>query len=147
MLGNSGVTVTPNIDSVTGTTDSLQVNQTLHLNGTGATEDGSVVGALWSFTGINTYTGPITLNGTAAIGVTLPGTDGDADQPTATPSNYDVLGNGLATDDTLTITGAGLTWGRGPVRKSWAGPAHPAQFQSQFVGKYPSRPGVDHDCG
>ena len=72
-----------------------------------------------SFSGINTYTGSISLSNIAtAVGVSLPGTHENPDTVIASPFNYDVLPNGLATDDTLTITGNGINaGGAGPFEK------------------------------
>ncbi len=77
-------------DSVTGTTNTLSVANTLSISGLGF---GGMGGALRSVSGINTYTGAITLTGAAtAIGV-------DPD-PNPTPSN-----SYFTNDYSLTVTG------------------------------------------
>jgi autotransporter-associated beta strand protein len=77
-------------DSVTGTTTSLNVAEPLALNGTGL----AGAGALHSISGVNTYSGLITLASTAALGV--------EPDPSGGTANF------LTTDYSLTINGAGI---------------------------------------
>lgn len=85
-------------DSVTADTKHLTVANTLNLLGLGI----NGVGALYSHTGINTWTGPIFLeNGSGAVAI---GVD-PAANPTGSPYNYDVLADGTVIDDSLKITG------------------------------------------
>jgi autotransporter-associated beta strand protein len=75
-------------DSVTGTLNTLNFSYSLSLSGTGVNN----VGALDSVTGINTWSGPITLIGSAAIGV----------NPDPNASNTSAY---FTNDYSLTVTG------------------------------------------
>ncbi len=83
-------------DSVTGTTNSLSVSEPLSLTGPGAGN----LGALYSESGINTYTGQITLTAPTFPAVTNTTSIGVNPDPNPTASNAY-----LADDFSLTITG------------------------------------------
>jgi autotransporter-associated beta strand protein len=85
------------VDSVTGTFNTLSVNTPLDIQGIGA----GGVGALYNLSGINTYTGPISLNGTVTNAETQTGGSiGVAADPNPTANS------GYFTNDySLTITG------------------------------------------
>src|SRR5207253_6985372 len=75
-------------DSVTGTVNSLRVPEVITLQGTGIAN----TGAMHSISGINTWTGPVTLSGTAAVGV-------DPDPNPTNSKDY------FTNDYSLTVTG------------------------------------------
>jgi autotransporter-associated beta strand protein len=83
-------------DSVTNNTASLNLSTPLTVNGDGFNN----LGALYSHSGINQYSGTLTLSG----GLGSIGVDPDA-TPTGSPYNYDITPAGTVLDDSLSITG------------------------------------------
>ena len=91
-------------------TNHLTFPNALSITGNGWNTGVATLGALYSKDGINTWSGQITLAGTAAIGVD------SAALPTGTPYNYDVTSTGIPLDDSLTAAyppqlGGALTGG------------------------------------
>jgi len=84
-------------DSVTTTTNTLLVSNPLTITGLGA----SVLGALVSLSGINTYLGPITLGGVASIGVKPD--PNPTSSPTYFPTYNPSTGEATGGDYSLTI--------------------------------------------
>jgi fibronectin-binding autotransporter adhesin len=111
-------------DSVTGTMNSLQLSEPLTITGTG-----SGLGALYSHSGINTWTTPITLAGSEnAIGVD------PAANPTGLPYNYDITGTGKVLDNSLTFTSSNLLVGAGQLDKVDAGQLILPYANTTFTG-------------
>ena len=93
-------------DSVTGNTTSLSVANPITIYNKGAGFSG--LGALYSLSGINTYSGAVTissynnnLNYVPVFGVGV----ASAAHPIGSPYNYSVTGNGTVLDDSLTMSG------------------------------------------
>jgi len=97
-------------DSLSGATNELWVSYPLKINGLGL----NGLGALFSHSGVNTYTGTITLTGKP--GVNTPSAIGVAADPNTSSDTsyfptYNAQGDAISGDFSLTVTSGGLVGG------------------------------------